>query len=264
MRFFALFVALGLLTPCALAAQTSGPQTRKAAPAGTSSQKVQTEPIQTEKIQTEKIKVPQYLQAPPRSMANQPGFMEPAQTRALLTKLWQAEQRVKDLLTQVHPNQLKMPAAATALFKNDLAMLSQNLDALEKSRAEFDGRVDSEYLGFETYAGISQVLPSLERLTATLSHYDNPSLEGEFNQAWNDMLTMQQALKPYLTFLLRNHDKIFLTMETNLAGCQRRLGYNQHGSAGPAKNMRNILPAFKGRRVNKKPETNPSTPKSKQ
>ena len=40
---------------------------------------------------------------------------------------------------------------------------------LEKSRAEFAGRVDSEYLGFETYAGISEVLPPLDKLTGAVA-----------------------------------------------------------------------------------------------
>ena len=254
MRIFALFIAFGLLTPCKLAAQTASQQTEKPASGAASSQQ----------IQTETIKVPHYLQAPPRSMANQPGFMEPAQTRALLTKLWQAEARVKDLLTQVHPEKLKMPAAVVAGFNSNLDALRSNLQSLEKSREQFDGRVDSEYLGFETYAGISQVLPLLERLTVTISRYNNPSLEGEFNQSWNDMLTMQQALKPYLSFLLRNHDRIFLTMEMNLAGCQNQLGYKDWRGAGSTKNMRNVLPAFKGRHhVNKKAETGRAAPKNK-
>ncbi|MEJ2009352.1 MAG: hypothetical protein P8Z30_14560 [Acidobacteriota bacterium] len=254
MRIFALFIAFGLLTPCTLAAQTAGQQTEKPASGAASS----------EQIQTEKIKVPQYMQAPPKTMANQPGYMEPPQTHALLTKLWQAEQRVKDLLTQVQPEKLGMPAATLSGFNAELDALRRNLEGLEKSRQQFDGRVDSEYLGFETYAGISQVLPPLERLTATLSRYGNLSLEGEFNQSFNDMLTMQQALKPYLTFLLRNHDQIFLTMEMNLAGCQRRVGYNAGHGQGSPKNMRNVLPDFKGRRhVNKKPETNQTAPNSK-
>jgi hypothetical protein len=254
MRFFALLIALGLLTSCALAAQTAGQQTKKPESGAAAS----------EQIQTEKVKVPEYLQAPPQSMANQPGYLEPGQTHELLSKLWQAEARVKDLLTQVQPGKMNMPAAAFAGFNGNLDALRQNLDALEKSREQFDSRVDSEYLGFETYAGISQVLPTLERLTTTVSRYHNLSLEGEFNQAWNNMLTMQQSLKPYLSFLMRNHDQIFLTMETNLYGCQNQLGYKDYKANGSAKYMRNVLPDFKGRRVNKKkPESNPPAPKNK-
>ncbi|HUZ45125.1 MAG TPA: hypothetical protein VMW54_00670 [Terriglobia bacterium] len=253
MRFFALLIALGLLAPPPLAAQASGQETKKP----------ESGAVPSEQIQTERIKVPEYLQAPPRSMANQPGYVEPAQTHALLTKLWQAEARVKDLTTQIHPEKLKMPAAALAGFNSNLDMLRRNLVALEKSRELFDGRVDSEYLGFETYAGISEVLPPIERLTATVSRYNNLTLEGEFNQTWNDMLTLQQSLKPYLSFLLRNHDQIFLTMETNLYGCQNQLGYKNHQAAGSAKYMRNVLPDFKGRRVPKKAMNSETTPKSK-
>jgi hypothetical protein len=253
MRFFALLFALGLLTPCTLAAQTPGQETTKPASG----------PTPSEQIQTERIKVPENMQAPPRSMANQPGYMEPAQTHRLLTKLWQAEARVKDLTTQVHPEQLKMPAVELAGFNSKLDTLKRSLAALEQSRQMFDSRVDSEYLGFETYAGISEVLPSLQRITTVLSRYNNPSLEGEFNQAWNDLLTMRQSLKPYLSFLLRNHDQIFVTMETNLAGCQNELGYKNYKANGSPKYMRNVLPEFKGRRVRKKAENSEAASKNK-
>ena len=253
MRFFALLIALGLLTPGALAAQTSGQEMKKPASGSASSSQ----------IQTETIKIPESMQAPPRSMASQPGYMEPAQTHQLLTQLWQAEARVKDLTTQVHPEKLKMPAGAVANFNSNLDTLRQSLASLEKSRELFAGRVDSEYLGFETYAGISEVLPPLARLTATVFRYNNLSLEGEFDQAWNDMLTVQQSLKPYLSFLLRNHDQIFLTMETNLAGCQNQLGYKEYKANGSPQYMRNVLPHFRGGRARKKSQNGKPTPKSK-
>ena len=242
MRFFALLITFGLLTPCTLAAQSPGHEPAKPA----------AEAAPSEQIETERIKVPESLQAPPRSMVNQPGYMEPAQTHQLLAKLWQAEARVKDLTAQIRPEQLNMPAVELANFNTTLNTLRGSLDSLDQSRQMFDSRPDSEYLGFETYAGISETLPSLERLTRTISRYNNPSLEGEFNQSWNEMLTMRQSLKPYLSFLLRNHDQIFLTMETNLAGCQNELGYKNYKAGDSPKNMRNVLPEFKGRRVRKK------------
>ena len=242
MRFFALLITFGLLTPCTLAAQSPGQAPAKPA--------AQAAP--PEQIETERIKVPESLQTPPRSMANQPGYMEPAQTHQLLAKLWQAEARAKDLTTQIRPEQLNMPAIELANFNNTLNTVRGSLDSLDQSRQMFDSRPDSEYLGFETYAGISEVVSSLERLTRTVSRYNNPSLEGEFNQSWNEMLTMRQSLKPYLSFLLRNHDQIFLTMDTNLAGCQNELGYKNYKAGDSPKNMRNVLPEFKGRRVRKK------------
>jgi hypothetical protein len=253
MRFFALWIVLGLLTPCMLAAQSSAPEVKKPAAGAAPS----------DELQTESIKVPQTMQAPPASMANQPGYMEPAQTHQLLAKLWQAEARVRDLGSQVHPENLKMPAAELPGFNSNLDTLRRSLASLEESRQKFDMRVDSEYLGFETYAGISDVLPPLERLAVLLSRHNNPSLEGEFNQAWNDMLTLRQALKPYLSFLLRNHDEIFATMETNLAGCQSELGYKNYKAGASPTYMRNVLPHFRGGRADKKAATSEAAPKSK-
>ena len=106
----------------------------------------------------------------------------------------------------------------------------------------------------ETYASVSQVLPPLSTLAETASRYQDFALAGEFNQAWNDMLTMQQALKPYLSFLLRNHDQTFLIMESNLAGCQNQFT-SRRESEERAVPMKNIPPVFKGRRrVPKKTE----------
>jgi hypothetical protein len=253
MRFFVVLIALGLLTPCTLAAQTPGQETAKPA----------SEAESQDRIETERIKVPEYMQAPPRSMTNQPGYMEPAQAHQLLIKLWQAEARVKDLATQIDLEQLKMPPAELAGFHSSLEMLQRSLGSLEQTRQMFDSRVDSEYLGFETYAGVSEVLPSLERLTTIISRYNNPSLEGQLHQAWNDLLTMHQSLKPYLSFLLRNHDQIFVTMETNLAGCQNELGHKNYKANGSPRNMRNVLPDFKGRRVRKKAENSEAASKNK-
>jgi hypothetical protein len=253
MRFFVLLIALGLLTPCTLMAQTPGQETTKPA----------SEAPASEQIKTERIKVPEYMQAPPRSMANQPGYMEPAQAHQLLIKLWQTEARVKDLATQLDPQQLKMAPGEVAGFNSNLNTLQRSLASLEQSRQIFDSRVDSDYLGFETYAGISEVLASLERLTTTILRHSNPSLEGELRQAWNDLLTMRQSLKPYLSFLLRNHDQIFVTMETNLAGCQNELGYKNYKANSSPKNLRNVLPEFKGGRVHKKAENSEAASKSK-
>lgn len=253
MRFFALWVALGLLTPCMLAAQKSASEAGKPT----------TGTALSDQLETETVKVPEAMQAPPRSMANQPGYMEPAQTHQLLAKLWQAEARVKDLAEQVNPEKLKMPAAELSGFNSNLDALRRSLASLEQTRQKFDSRVDSEYLGFETYAGISEILPPIERLAVLLSRHNNPSLEGEFNQAWNDMLTMRQSLKPYLSFLLRNHDRIFVTMETNLAGCQNRLGYKNYKAGSSPRYMRNVLPHFKGGRADKKAAKNEAAEKKK-
>jgi hypothetical protein len=242
MRFLSVVIVMGLLAPCASLAQTPQKNPGESAPKPASSAP------SSSGLETEEVKIPESLQAPPRSMASQPGYMEPAQTHELLTKIWQAESRVKDLLTQVHPENLKMPGSARAAFNSNLERLRRNLTALENSRDQFAGRVDSEYLGFETYAGISGVLPPLDQLAQTVSRYNNSSVEAEFNQAWNEMLTMQHLLKPYLSFLLRNHDQTYLIMQNNLYGCQNELNYAMHGANGRATPMRNVLPDFKGRR----------------
>ena len=247
MKVLVIAIVFALFAPSLLMAQASKQNSGQSAPVPASNNQTQ------ENIETEKVKIPDSLQTPPVIFASQPGYMTPAQSREMLNKLWQAESRVKDLLTQVHLERWKISDASRAAVQRDLDMLSRNLAALEESRQQFAGRVDSEYLGFETYASISQVLPPLSTLAQAASRYQDFALAGEFNQAWNDMLTMQQALKPYLSFLLRNHDQTFLIMESNLASCQNQFA-SRRESEEHAVPMKNIPPVFKGRRrTQKKP-----------
>src|SRR5579872_329560 len=95
MKLLVITIVFALSMPSLRAAQTQKAGESSPVPAGNT----QTQ----ENIETEKVKIPDSLQTPPIIFANQPGYMTPAQSREMLTKLWQAESRVKDLLTQVHP-----------------------------------------------------------------------------------------------------------------------------------------------------------------
>lgn len=212
-------------------------------------------------IQTEKVQVPESLQAPPSSMASQPGYMLPAQTKQLLDKIWQTEQRIRDLLSQVHPEALKMPPAVAATLARNVAAVTKNLDGLEDARARFAGRPDSEYFGFETYSGMAMVLPRLGEVADPVYRYQGQSLGSDLRQAWNDLFALEQALSPYIAFLTRNHDQIYTLTQGNLYACQDQL--NHAGKSERAVPMKNILPEFKGHPRHKKKPATPASPEEK-
>jgi hypothetical protein len=239
MRRAAVCVALALAATAGAAGQ-SGSASR---PLTNSSSRPKGAPV----IQTEKIQVPAALQTPPPSMASQPGYMLPAETQRMLLKVWQLETRVRDLMTQVHPELLNMPSDQAVSLGRALEALAESLDSLETARAEFSGRVDSEYLAFQTYAAMTNLRTPLRRVANLVSRYQSRQVGGMFEQSWNDLFTLEAALEPYVAFLTRNHDRIYALMQGNLYDCQNQLTAAMRKHPPRTKMIRNIVP-FKPRR----------------
>ena len=105
------------------------------------------------------------------------------------------------------------------------------------------------YLGFETYSTINAVLPRLDGVGRASSHFDNPSMGAQFSEVSGKLFDLQQALAPYIAYLLRNPDQLLYVSETNLASCQKELG-NLHGPSEPAQPMKNTFVEFHARRRN--------------
>ncbi len=235
----AVSLLLGLIMACGAAAQshTKAPSPAKSAPV----------------IQTEKIQVPQSLQAPPPSMANQPGYMLPGQTQDLLVKIWQAESRIRDLMSQAHPELLNMPPDQALTLGRALETLGQSLNALETARAKFAGRVDSEYLAFQAYAAMTNLRTPLRRVADLVSRYQSVQLGGMFKQAWNNLFTLEGSLQPYVAFLTRNHGQIYTLMQDNLYSCQNQLRAAMQKHPTHTKMIPNIVP-FKPRAAHPTPQ----------
>ncbi len=197
---------------------------------------------------TDQVGAPPQTPALPGTLSSEGGTMEPAEVQALLHKVWVAEYRVNDLLSELHPENWRLPAEASAPFNQTLQTLRTEMAALEQWRAQFEKRADSAYLGFETYVAIGAVLPRLDGVARTMAAHENSSLTAQHSQAGNQLYDLQQALRPYLGFLLRNQDQLLLASQTNLAACQNQLGHAMRGAAGPAKPMKNAPPVRPERR----------------
>ena len=211
-------------------------------------------PVETENVETSQAP-PSAVRMPPSAAPE--GMMEASQVKELLHRLWLAEYRINDLLTEVHPDRWKISGTARASFGETLDALRQQMSALEGWRGQFEGRPDSMYLGYMTHASIDAILPRLDGVTRLITQRENPSLGAQFSQAGNQLFDVQQGLQPYLASLLRSQDQMFNATQTNLAACENRLGAALRGQSEPAKIIKNIVPDFKGRRV-RKPDATPA------
>ncbi|MGA3324940.1 MAG: hypothetical protein ABSF45_10740 [Terriglobia bacterium] len=201
----------------------------------------------SEEIQTEKIVAPGQTPAVPSDHANATRYLEPVQVKALTHKIWLAQFRLDDLLTQVHPENWKMPAAARQSFEQTLESLHKAMAVEEDWRSQFEARPDSLYLGFQTYVAISAVLPRVDGVAHSVSQYENASFGAQYSQSANQLFDLQQSIEPHLAYLLKNQDNLMVAAQTNLASCQNELNSAEHGKEGRATPMKNIAPVFKGR-----------------
>jgi len=200
----------------------------------------------SQEIETEKIAAPGEALPPASSPVGAAAYMEPAQVKALLHKIWLTEYRIGDLLAQVRSERWKMPDTARKSFDETLENLHKALASEEEWRAQFDARPDSLYLGFQTYVGVNAVLPRLDGVARSVSQFENASFGAQYSQAANQLFDLQQSLQPHLAFLLKNQDGLLLAAQTNLASCQNELGFALHNKEGRATPIKNIAPVFKG------------------
>jgi hypothetical protein len=203
--------------------------------------------------QTETIPSSQPAQVP--NPVNEPGYLEPAQVKNLVHEIWIAEYRIRDLLAQVHPEKWKTSTVTRSSFDQTLQTLHKALDGLEEWRGRFEGRPDSMYFAFETYAAMNATLPRLDGVARAVSQYQNPSLGGQYSQADNRLFDLQQTLQPYVAYLLRGPDQALYVAQTNLAGCQNQLGHALRGQAEPAKPLKNTFVEFHTRHRKVQPES---------
>jgi hypothetical protein len=198
--------------------------------------------------QTEKIEAAPSAPSATRTGPAMEGFMEPAQVKELLHRVWLAEFRINDLLTEVHPERWKLGDVARRSFQQTFDTLRSQMHSLEEWRGQLEAHPDSIYLEYMTHAAIDALLPRLDAVTRMISQRENASLGAQFSQAGNQLFDLEQAVQPYLTYLLRNQDQLLLANQTNLASCQHELSFAMSSHPQPVTPMKNVRPNFKGLR----------------
>jgi len=241
MRFQTILPGLLLFSPALLVGQTQQPASAPQTPAAP---------------ETETVTATQALPPAKSTQLSGEGFMEPAQVKDLLHRLWLAGYRITDLLTEVHPERWKMADSTRASFQESFDALRTQLAALESWRGQFDDRPDSMYLGYMTHASVDAILPRLDGVTRIISQRENSSLGAQFSQAGNQLFDAQQALQPFLVYLLRNQDELLYAAQSNMAACEHQLSQAKRSETERATPMKTVVPDFKGRR---RPKTTPSS-----
>ena len=226
---FLVAVAVGLGGAQQAARQKTSPQHAEGAPAATAPQTENIPPSQAD----------QSAPAPPA-----PGFMEPARVKAVAHEIWLVEYRINDLLSAVHPEKWKISNVTRNSYDQTLQTLRRTMQGMEGWRAQFESRPDSIYYGFQTYAAMNAALPRLEGMAQAAGKYENVSLGAQYGEAQNHLFDLQEALGPYIAYLLRNPDEALYVSQTNLAGCQSQLGVLLRGQGGPAKPLKNTFVEF--------------------
>jgi hypothetical protein len=193
--------------------------------------------------QTETVSTPQPAPAAPGAE----GYLTPAQVKELLHKVWLAEYRINDLLTEVHPERWKLADATRSSFQQTLETLRAQLVALDGWRTQLEARPENAYFGYTTCAAMGAVLPRLDGVTRSIAQHENASLGAQFSQAGNQLFDLQQALSLYLSTLLRSQDEVIRALQNNLAACQSELGYALRRRPATVKPVMNILTELKRR-----------------
>ncbi len=205
------------------------------------------QPQASAKTQTEHVEAPKSPRETPARLSSASGDLDPAQVAALVHKIWLAQYRVNDLLTEVHPERWKLSAPARASFDQTLEALRASLGVLEERRGLFEKRTDNMYLGYQTYEAMTSILPRLDGVGHGISQYENASLGAQYGQSVKQFADLQQTLGDYLALLLRNQDQVIQALENNVAGCENTLTYAMRPKVSPAKALGNA-PAIRPER----------------
>jgi hypothetical protein len=195
--------------------------------------------------QTETVSTPQPAQAAPGTE----GYLGRAQVKELLHKVWLAEYRINDLLTEVHPERWKLADTTRSSFEQTLETLRAQVVALDGWRTQLEARPENAYLGYMTCGAMGAVLPRLDGVARSIAQHENPSFGAQFSQAGNQLFDLQQSLGLYLGTLLRSQDEGIRALQNNLAACQNELGYALRRSPATVRPVMNVLTELKRRRA---------------
>jgi hypothetical protein len=231
MRLVAIFAAVLACSAGAGAQQLSQSQSQPPQPAAAATPQMET------------VGAPQ----PAAGAVEGEGYLTQQQVKELLQKVWLAEYRMGDLLTEVRPERWNLADPARASFQQTLQTLRTQLAALDGWRTRLEMCPENAYLGYMTYGAMNAVLPRLDAVARSITEHENASLGAQFSQAGNQLFDLQQALSLYVSALLRSQDEIMQALRNNLASCQNELGYALGARPVTAKPVTNILSKHKRR-----------------
>lgn len=205
-------------------------------------------------LKTETITAPS--EVPPLTAANStqtgPGYMKPADVKALAYQIYAESYRVSDLLTILRPEGWKMADAERTDFNAQVDALRAARQELERWRGQLDKQPDSMYLAYQTYAALNALWPRVDAVGQLVAKYENANLGAQYETSRKALFDSEQKLSGYVAYLIGNQHQSVAALEDNLSRCQSNLGYAMLPRREHAVPMKNVLPVFKGhRRVRK-------------
>jgi hypothetical protein len=203
-------------------------------------------------LETERVIAPQAPPTPLTSMAAVTPPLTHAQVKAILYKLYISEFRIQDLLNQERPAQWNVPKSDRILLSQSQQTMLAELRQVERWRALFSEYPDNVYYAFQTYLSVLKLFHPLWLFSGQVSQYESANLGNDYRRRANDLEANLNDLLPYVSFILKNEAETTQLFQTDLANCQNELGYAMHGAIRSATPIRNVVPAFQGRRVREK------------
>jgi len=200
-------------------------------------------------LETERIAAPAPPPAPLKSVVIFKPPMTPAQVKAILYKIYVSEFRIHDLLGQERPEQWKASPAERALINQARETLLSQLATLEMWRARLNQDTGNMYDAFQVFRSIDNVFHPLRVFSREVVRYQGAGLGEPYRRRANDLEASLNALMPYVGAILQHASDNMSMIQTDLDSCQNQLTYAMHESLHAPTPLKNVVPAFEGRRV---------------
>jgi len=197
-------------------------------------------------VETEVIK-PSAAQAPITVAAPEKSPLNNDQLKTLLYKAYVPAFRLKDLLSQEHPDTWKIPAAERTLYNDSAQALQKRLADLASWRDQLEAHPESLDAAFETYAALGKVSEPAGIVGHMVSQYGDAKNGSEYVEKARQVEEFRDQIEPYVGYLLRRHDEAIGTVERNFDRCETELTSVMRSTTMAAEPMKNVLPVFKGR-----------------
>lgn len=169
------------------------------------------------------------------------------QLKMILYKAYEPAFRIKDLLSQEHPDQWHASDADRTAFKDASQTLLDRIADLQKWRDQLDSHPESLEAAFETYAALGKLVGPADRVGRLVGQYGNPRIGAEYGQRAEQVEESRDQVEPYLDYLLRHYDHTSGAIEHDFIACENELTYAMRPSIHQAVAMKNVNPVFQGR-----------------
>jgi hypothetical protein len=197
--------------------------------------------VETEVIKPSAAQPPITVAAPEKSPLNN------EQLKTLLYQAYVPAFRLKDMLSQEHPDTWKIPAAERTLYNDSAQALEKRLADLASWRDQLEAHPESLDAAFQTYAALGKISEPAGIVGHIVSQYGDPKDGSEYAEKARQVAEFRDQIEPYVGYLLRRHDEAIGTVERNFVRCETELTSVMRPTTVAAEPMKNVLPVFKGR-----------------